>query len=236
MALGIMLIIWAMVTYLLGRGRGVRATRTGQGVDPLGLLLFLTIIILILFALPRAMVDSSWYPDGGEEGTDGGDGPDGVDDEVQGGGFDLLLPIFLVLIVTVSLPLLLRLTRARERPPGELEKVDDVRPQEMAAVSTSIEDMVTGGDVRGAIMATYRRMLMLQSQAGSYPALTAHELASVLVVTFGWPSAPTSSLTRLFEEAKYSHHPLGEMHRQAALVSLRSIEGWLRGEGATVGE
>jgi Domain of unknown function (DUF4129) len=42
-----------------------------------------------------------------------------------------------------------------------------------------------------------------------------------------------STLTGLFEEARYSTHPIPERLREVALAALRSLRGRLKTEGAT---
>jgi hypothetical protein len=189
----------------------------------------LVIVAIVLIAIPPVMQNSSLIPGEQDNGPNGGEEPppntsDGTSNADTG-----LLASIIVLSVAVLILLLLR-SLAKSGGSADIRaEVEMKREQEMSIISESIEEIRTGGDVREVILETYRRMLRLQAHPGASKSLTAHELARLLVDRRGWPSRPTEDLTLLFEEAKYSQHPLGERHRQSALDSLRSIEEWYNG-------
>jgi hypothetical protein len=229
MSMGIGLIAWLLLRQVFSTKKGGSGFRPARGGGSLGLLLLLVIVAIVLIAIPPVMQNSSLIPGEQDNGPNGGEEPppntsDGTSNADTG-----LLASIIVLSVAVLILLLLR-SLAKSGGSADIRaEVEMKREQEMSIISESIEEIRTGGDVREVILETYRRMLRLQAHPGASKSLTAHELARLLVDRRGWPSRPTEDLTLLFEEAKYSQHPLGERHRQSALDSLRSIEEWYNG-------
>jgi len=234
MSMGIGIIAWLLLKQLFSAKSGGRSFRPARGGNNLGLLLLLVIVAIVLIAIPRAIQNSSLTP--GEQDdlpSDGEEPPPGTNDGSSNGDMGILLSI-IVLSTAVLMFLLLRSLTKNDPSPEIRTDIEEVRAREMSVISSSIEELRVGGDVREVILDTYRRMLRLQAHIGASQSLTAHELARLLVDRRGWPSQPTEDLTHLFEEAKYSRHPLGDLHRQSALDSLRSIEEWYKG-GETAG-
>jgi len=236
MGLGVAFMAWLLLRHLFSKKQGSKvAAKPGGGNSSLGLLLILVIVAIILLALPRAFYDSPLYPSEGDGGTGGEEEPppstDG--DTSPGSSTGFLLAVF-ALAAAVFLLLIVKAIGKKEGSFAGSAAAQEMRAAEVAAVSSSIEEIVIAGDVREVILATYRRMLRLQASAGVSPSLTANELARLLVERRGWPYPPTNTLTKLFEEAKYSVHPLGEEHRREALDSLGKLETWLKGGAASV--
>lgn len=229
MSMGIGLIAWLLLRHVFSVKSGGSAYRPAKGGSNFGLLLLLVIVAIVLIAIPPAVQNSSLMPGDQDDGpTPGEEPPPGANDGTSNADTGLLASI-IVLSVAVLILLLLR-SLAKSGGSADLRADVEVRrEQEMAVISDSIEEIRAGGDVREVILETYRRMLKLQAHLGASKSLTAHELARLLVDRRGWPSRPTEDLTLLFEEAKYSQHPLGEQHRQSALDSLRNIEEWYKG-------
>lgn len=234
MSMGLGLIAWLMLRHVFSTKSGGRSFRPASGGNNLGLLLLLVIVAIVLIALPPAMNNSSLMPGEQDHGPTGEEPPSTTDDGSSNADTGLLASI-IVLSVAVLMLLLLR-SLAKSGGSSDIRaEVEVKRAQELSVISDSIEEIRGGADVREVILDTYRRMLRLQGHLGTSKSLTAHELARLLVDRRGWPSRPTEDLTLLFEEAKYSRHPLGEQHRQSALDSLRSIEEWYKG-GESAGD
>ncbi len=104
-----------------------------------------------------------------------------------------------------------------ELPPGRL-------PEEATVIEEAISTIGSGDDVRGSIIEAYHQMCRLVGGPRSaHSALTPRELESDLVHRLRWPQDPVHRLTMVFEEARYSEHPLDEGDRGAALTSLDDL-------------
>ena len=108
---------------------------------------------------------------------------------------------------------------------------DDRMPEEelLADIDAGLEDLATIEDPRRAVIACYARMLRaaeaagVQRRASDTPSEALHKLLESYGVTE--PSART--LTRLFERAKFSNHPIDETMRTDALDALLEIRSEL---------
>jgi len=93
------------------------------------------------------------------------------------------------------------------------------------AVQDAIEELEVGGDVRSVILACFHRFCALLGARGitAQGALTPRELEGLAVERLRVSRDASETLTSLFEEARYSEHPLGEADRQRAIESLAGI-------------
>ena len=100
-----------------------------------------------------------------------------------------------------------------------------------ATLEATISELQLGGDVRQAILACYQRFCFLLGRRGidEQEPLTPRELESIARDQLAVSSASAESLTSLFEEARYSTHPLGEADRDRAVESLARIRETLGG-------
>lgn len=80
-------------------------------------------------------------------------------------------------------------------------------------------------DVRSVILASYGLMMNLFRSHGLRPGhhLTAREVEVLALRSLGLSPPATRELRRLFEEARYSGHPLGDVQRRGAIESLRRV-------------
>src|SRR5438093_6191539 len=81
------------------------------------------------------------------------------------------------------------------------------------------------GDVRSVILACFHRFCALLGARGitAQGALTPRELEGLAVERLHVSREASETLTTLFEEARYSEHPLGEADRHRAIESLAGI-------------
>ena len=139
------------------------------------------------------------------------------------------LGLFLGLTVFATIVILFALLRRgagvveiEDEPPG-----DDPMARHAAAdaVQDAIEELEVGGDVRSVILACFHRFCALLGARGitAQGALTPRELEGLAVERLRVSRDASETLTSLFEEARYSEHPLGEAHRQRAIESLAGI-------------
>lgn len=93
------------------------------------------------------------------------------------------------------------------------------------AVEESLDDLGEGADARPAIIRCYRRFEQAAARARvrREPWQTAEEFMGDLLRRLAVPDRAVERLTRLFEIARFSEHPLGEMERDAARACLEDI-------------
>jgi Domain of unknown function (DUF4129) len=103
------------------------------------------------------------------------------------------------------------------------------------AVEESLDDLAGEPDPRTAIIRCYRRFERFAAQARvpRAPWQTASEFVLDALSRLALPRAPVEQLTRLFELARFSDHPLepGELHR--ARACLEEIRAALEPGGAS---
>ena len=95
-------------------------------------------------------------------------------------------------------------------------------PLETVIPRASVE-LEEGGDPRSAILALYTEMLVhLRPRVGSVETATPEEIRATHLVRLGVRPEEAHILTRLFEEARYSTHPLGPATSAEAQGALRA--------------
>ncbi|TLZ45132.1 MAG: DUF4129 domain-containing protein, partial [Methanobacteriota archaeon] len=96
-------------------------------------------------------------------------------------------------------------------------------------VEETIQELEMGADGRATIIACFQRFCRLLGARGlsDQDASTAREIEGLAVRTFSLSREASASLTSLFEEARYSVHPLGEVDRDRAIEDLRRIQAAL---------
>ncbi|TLZ98795.1 MAG: DUF4129 domain-containing protein [Methanobacteriota archaeon] len=140
--------------------------------------------------------------------------------------------LFLIAAVLAALAWLVYLLRRSRRPDPEWETAFPIpidRQAAVVAVRATIRDLEEGGDVRTAILACFERFCALLGSRGitDQDALTPHELERLAVDRLRVSRDASGILTSLFEEARYSEHPLGERDRARAIESLGQIQAAL---------
>ncbi len=139
------------------------------------------------------------------------------------------LGLFLGLTVLATIVILVALLR---RGAGVVEIDNEPSDEDPAtrhaaadAVQDAIEELEVGGDVRAVILACFRRFCALLGARGitAQGALTPRELEDLAVGRLHVSREASSTLISLFEEARYSEHPLGEADRHRAIESLAGI-------------
>lgn len=112
---------------------------------------------------------------------------------------------------------------AGEAPTGPVE----------AVVEESIDDLRAEPDPRRAIVRCYARFERVAADAGleRKPWSTPMEFMRESLLRLSVPRAAVPTLTRLFELARFSHHPLGPPERDRALEALHEIRTALEARG-----
>ncbi len=101
------------------------------------------------------------------------------------------------------------------------EATEEVR----TALSGAVRDLEGGDDPRAVIRALYARLLSrLAPIVGDLEPATPEEIRSQHLVRLGIRPDAATALTRLFEEARYSTHPMDEASKARALAVIRAAE------------
>lgn len=129
-------------------------------------------------------------------------------------------------------------------PRGE-RRADDAAEDDAAARRRAAElraeldrtlsrwDSDPGADPRALIIALYTRLLLrLRPRHRTLEEMTPREIAAALVDLYPVPAGDAHELTALFEEARYSTHPLGRSEAERARSVLGRVQealtGWER--------
>jgi hypothetical protein len=108
------------------------------------------------------------------------------------------------------------------------------RPREglAEAVEESLESLRREPDPRRAIILCYRRFEQVLARSGlaRAPWKTPSEFLGETLRRFAVPPDAVTILTRLFEVSRFSHHPVGQAERNAAVGSLIEIKAALERE------
>jgi len=143
-------------------------------------------------------------------------------------GAVVLMFVIVGILVAPFAVYLARFLRAMAAPPPPKES-----PREMAArvVARAVTALRAGGDFRAAVIQCYSDFCTVLAARGlrSQDSLTAREIESLAQAKIGLTRGSLDALTVLFEEARYSHHPIGADQRDAAVGALESIKRELEG-------
>lgn len=187
--------------------------------------LALIVIMVLVLALWRGAEPTG---DSNETATEEPPAVDGfgVPDLPSVAGVPLVVFLAASLLVgLVVVAYLFRGTRMRMSMSSILPAAAPARAAAAEAVETAIETIDLGGDVRAAILACFRRFCDLLGARGvsGQAVLTPREIEGLAVSRLRVSPADAGELTSLFEEARYSGHPLGVPARDRARDSLERI-------------
>jgi len=103
-----------------------------------------------------------------------------------------------------------------------------------AAVAAAIGALDREADPRRAVIAAYGAMQRTLSEHGvtRSPTEAPREYLQRVLTASQANEREARTLTGLFEEARYSTHPIPERLREVALTALRSLQGRLQADGA----
>jgi Domain of unknown function (DUF4129) len=137
----------------------------------------------------------------------------------------LLAIIVLTLGVGIVLSLLQRARRAYEPPERGVARV---------AVESAIAALDATTDARGAVIASYAAMERSLAERGVRRSDTEapREYLHRVLVTASGTEHDARTLTGLFEEARFSTHPIPDRFRELAASSLRSLQARLAARGS----
>ena len=143
-------------------------------------------------------------------------------------GVLVLMFVVIGILVVPFAVYLVRFLRGRAAPPAAKES-----PREMAArvVGRAVLALRSGGDFRAAVIQCYSDLCAVLAARGlpSQDSLTAREIEDLAQAKVGLTRGSLEALTALFEEARYSRHPIGADQRDAAVSALENIKHELEG-------
>lgn len=141
--------------------------------------------------------------------------------------------LFLMMVVLAAVLAIAYLLRRAADPFRSVRtgptKAPDPMREATEALRAAIIELEIGGDVRTAILACFQRFCLLLGRRGitEQDSLTPRELEGLAVGRLRVSTDASSTLTGLFEEARYSEHSLGEPDRERAIESLSRIRAAL---------
>lgn len=223
---GVLAVVAAIlvILYLL-RQRSARmpgTRRRRSWTDLVATLVAFLLLMSVLFLWPDIAARTGTKPPPSNTTANGNATPTVV--TIAGG---IPLGFFLagaLLVAVVALALFLRVGLKLGRG-GDVSIPGNRRLAAAQAVSAALAELQLGGDVRTVILACYQRFCSFLGVRGltEQDTLTAWELEDLAVTELAVSAESAESLTSLFEEARYSEHPLGEGDRDRAVRSLERI-------------
>ncbi len=136
----------------------------------------------------------------------------------------LLFGVALVIAVIAAPALAVRLSDLR----GDRERRRALAQQQdeaLDALAAAARALEAGSDPRAVIQALYARLLArVGPLIGSVETETPEEIRTYHLLALGIGEAPANALTRLFEEARYSTHPLNADAADRAREAIRDAE------------
>ena len=228
----ILFVVWIILfAYFIFFNFGARRRRsdemeTGGGSSkywPLGILVLVAFIVVLKWLSGNG--DDSSNPG---EPVDGGGG--GLLPGTEGGGTQS----YLIYIVTISILILVVYVVMKELWTKKHPAVHRSPSREVKGIiGDAVCSLEAGDDPRSVIYVSYLRMCRLLENRGltDVKFMTPGEFAKVAVEEFGLPRDQVEELTRLFEEARYSDHSVGQGMKERSVRCLGAIKSSLDAEG-----
>jgi hypothetical protein len=136
----------------------------------------------------------------------------------------LILGLVVLLVVAVGIPQTRRYIADR-RESGAVRRRSSVTVSAgmREALTRASSELDLGGDPRVVILALYASMLQhLQPMVDDIGTSTPEEIRAAHLVRLGVRPEAARTLTRLFEEARYSEHPMGPAESSRTLEAVRA--------------
>jgi hypothetical protein len=129
-----------------------------------------------------------------------------------------------VAVLAVPGVLSVLLARRRSGPGGGSPSAADLAEAQYAVAEAS-DALGRGEDPRATIIRLYLRLLQrFGPRLGDLHHLTAEEIRILVLAPLRIQGSPAEALTRLFEEARYSTHPMGTEAADRCREALASVE------------
>lgn len=221
-------VVGSAILLLRGRNRSKRSSEAFTWWQVLARTLGMALLVALLIAWPRAIQAARE-----RTGTDTNATADSATfTTVWPAAAGWPIELFLIASVLAAVVWLMYLLRRGVRQTTEWDDafpVPNARAAAVVAVQKTIQELEGGGDVRAAILGCFQRFCALLGTRGitDQTALTPRELQALAIDQLRVSHDAAEILTSLFEEARYSEHPLGEADRVRAIESLGRIQAAL---------
>ncbi|RLE97267.1 MAG: hypothetical protein DRJ96_04345 [Thermoprotei archaeon] len=141
------------------------------------------------------------------------------------------LAVILSCTLSGALAFLLALRERRPTPREDGMRMPEAHARILEASREAVAALAEGSSPREVVVAYFLRLCEILRSLGLQVAehLTAREVAELAAERLGLEREPLYRLVTLFEEARYSEHPVTEDARREALQCLTAIEEHLRG-------
>ncbi|GEM_PF-2361592 len=128
----------------------------------------------------------------------------------------------IILIVLPSLLIIFLFYFKHKRSTDEEADEDDIS----TTADKAIKQLHEGEDVRDVIIRNYQKMCMILEEEGvpQHVSYTPRELERKAIEKLELKESTIDEMTKLFEKAKYSDHPLGEDQRDRAIKNFEQIK------------
>jgi uncharacterized protein DUF4129 len=141
------------------------------------------------------------------------------------------LIVLVVVLAAVAIPVSAYLAARRRDAEEEPEPSESERSRAEIASTLAALEADPNADPRALIVALYGRLLAsVDERVGGVEARTAREIELLTVHALGLPPDAARELTALFEEARYSPHPISSNDVANARKALRRILGRIDAE------
>ncbi len=137
------------------------------------------------------------------------------------------IPIaFIGILAMLFVFMLLGLKKARDDLIEDFSTEQQAGKEMLQTVKAAVEELKAGEDYKHTIILCYKRMCDLLASAGAAPkeTETPREFKGTATRILHLKRGALGDLTELFEEARYSEHPISDLRRGEAISCLRSIE------------
>ncbi len=136
-----------------------------------------------------------------------------------------IIPAFLVGAISIILLVKFVLYKMERRETEEIT----VKEQMSDTIDRTLDDLIKGKDVRSTIIRCYAEMSKHLERQGvrEDESFTPREFREKAMNELDVSQKSISSITSIFEEARYSSHELGEKDKNSAMESLRTLKNEL---------
>jgi hypothetical protein len=219
----------------------IRNPKSSQ-IHPFVVVAIVCLLLLVGFVAVVHVFGPKAVPSGGPESTEGRNNTTGAaptpppsplglpgnltvgSHTIPGWAAYLLVIGVTVVVAFLAVPLAYALTRRKPgAPAAEAANPAELARAEIAATLAALE-ADPGADPRALIVALYGRLLAtVDARAGDTGTRTAREVEATAVARWRLPPAAAHELTGLFEEARYSRHPIGRADTDRARRALQDV-------------
>ncbi|GEM_PF-3040202 len=108
----------------------------------------------------------------------------------------------------------------------KIEKAPSQTEELMEKIENAMRDLKEGKKVHEVILQAYEQMCRILAKSGvkGEDSLTPREFRNAVIKETGIRGEPIERLTELFEEARYSTHPIDDSKRRDAIRALRELK------------